>query len=265
MRKEQIVIMNFTNVYRQEHFYEKFPHIWIDCEDIQGTYGYCDEQAVEQLENRVRNLPPEGIHFIDSGNYHYMSKIWIDKVKNPFSLIVFDHHPDMQPSLFENLLSCGCWVKAELDSNPFLKKVILIGAEDKLLVNMEKQYASRLSVYSQGDLLCRDGWDRFSKEHLDEAVYISIDKDVLCPKDAVTDWDQGQLRLIELKRLLHSIAKKESIVGIDICGEYPETIYRVGDIHKQEINDRANNEILQLILDEWDNQNEEIAVTLEDC
>lgn len=253
MKKEQIVIMNFTDAYRQEHFYEKFPHIWIECKDIQGTYGYCDEQAVKQLEERVIDLPPEGIHFIDSGNYHYMSKIWTDHITKPFSLIVFDHHPDMQPSLFKNLLSCGCWVKAALDTNQYLRRVILIGAEDTLLMNMEDQYFSRVCVYSQADLLHEDGWVRFSKEHLNEPVYISIDKDVLSRNDAVTDWDQGQLKLNELKRLLHCIAKKETIIGIDICGEYPETIYRVGDIRNQEINDRANNELLHLILEEWEN------------
>ncbi len=50
------------------------------------------------LKERIATFQPEEIHFIDSGNHHYMSKLWTDKITSPFSLVVFDHHPDMQPS-----------------------------------------------------------------------------------------------------------------------------------------------------------------------
>ena len=62
------------------------------------------------LKRMIADYPAEGVHFIDSGNYHYLTKFWTDKLETPFSLIVFDHHPDMQPPLFDNILSCGSWV-----------------------------------------------------------------------------------------------------------------------------------------------------------
>lgn len=248
MKKSKITIMNFTDTYKQEHFYEKFPHTWIDCKDIKGTYGYCDNQAVEQLTERVSELEPDGIHFIDSGNYHYMSKIWTDKIREPFSLIVFDHHPDMQPPLFANLLSCGCWVKAALDTNPNLKNVVLVGADENLLKNVEDTYKKRVHIYSQTELLHAEGWIRFSKEQVQEPVYISIDKDLLKEEYAVTDWDQGVFELSELKELLYNIFMKEEIIGIDICGECPNALRRIVDLDKLHINDVTNKDLLKYII-----------------
>ena len=44
------------------------------------------------MKRVIAGYPAEGIHFIDSGNYHYLTKLWTDKLRVPFSLIVFDHH-----------------------------------------------------------------------------------------------------------------------------------------------------------------------------
>ena len=53
-----------------------------------------------------------GIHFIDSGDYHYISKIMTDFIKEPFTLVLIDHHTDMQDaSLGGDILSCGNWAK----------------------------------------------------------------------------------------------------------------------------------------------------------
>lgn len=50
-------------------------------------------------------------------------------------------------------------------------------------------------------------------------VYLSIDKDVLSPRYASTDWDQGRLSLTELAALIQKIAASANLVGADICGE----------------------------------------------
>lgn len=249
MKKTNITILNFTDTYKREHFYEKFSYTWIDCTDIEGTYGYCDNQAVAQLTSRISELPPEGIHFIDSGNYHYMSKIWTDKIREPFTLIVFDHHPDMQPPLFSNLLSCGCWVKAVMDTNSYLKNVILVGADERLLTNLEESYQNQIHIYSQKDLLHEEGWRQFAKEHVKEPVYISIDKDLLNEENAVTDWDQGVFELSDLKKLLYCILSKEKVIGIDICGECPNTLRQISEWNNQQINDETNGELLQFLLE----------------
>ena len=145
--------------------------------------------------------PPEGIHLIDSGDYHYVTKLWTDKIDHPFSLIVFDHHPDMQPPLFEGLLSCGCWVRTVLDTNPHVQKVCIVGATEKLKQETAG-YDGRLVYFSEQTLCLREAWHVFSRLWLNEPVYISIDKDVLTPRQATTNWDQGSLSLGQLESLL---------------------------------------------------------------
>ena len=96
-----VVIMNFTGVYAHEVFARNNQFIWLDCRHLSGTRGYCDKEGIRKLKRVIAGYPAEGIHFIDSGNYHYLTKLWTDKLRVPFSLIVFDHHPDMQPPLWE--------------------------------------------------------------------------------------------------------------------------------------------------------------------
>ena len=68
------------------------------------------------------------------------------------------------------------------------------------------------------------GWKAFASEHVSEPVYISIDKDVLDPSSAITNWDQGSLTLSELEQLLAVVFRQERVIGIDICGECPATL-----------------------------------------
>ena len=124
--KPNIILMNFTHVYEEENFIKNRRFRWIDCTDLNGVDCYCDVDARRRLEEKIALFSPEGIHFIDSGNDHYLSKLWTDKIREPFSLVVFDHHPDMQPTLFEDMLSCGSWVKDVLETNPFLHKVFIV-------------------------------------------------------------------------------------------------------------------------------------------
>jgi len=99
--------MNFSGIYQEEQFYEGEQISWIDLSDISGTNCYCDGDAQAQILERMEKYPVSGIYFIDSGNYHYMSRIGIGRVKEPFNLLVFDNHTDMQLPAFGGLLSCG--------------------------------------------------------------------------------------------------------------------------------------------------------------
>ena len=86
-----------------------------------------------------------------------------------------------------------------------------------------------------------------------EPVYISVDKDVLDIKSAVTNWDQGSLSLTELEKLLSIILKKEEIIGVDICGECSSSLDVFQKNRELSINSKANKELLNLFLS---NQNE---------
>ena len=58
-----------------------------------------------------------------------------------------------------------------------------------------------------------------------EAIYITIDKDVLAREDAITNWDQGAMRLPYLIDLLKAITAKHRVIGADVTGDYSAPHY----------------------------------------
>jgi len=273
-----ITVQDFTGVYTEQPFMRELREKsaksadihWLDCTKIVGTDCYCDDDAVKAInemidnaesgcvsENRGNSGNVPTIHFFDNGNYHYMSKLWTDRIQHPFTLIVFDHHPDMQPPRFGGILSCGGWVLEVLENNKFIQNVIIIGVADHLadeireeltqtgsaqvlnkitfikeselssigldsspksLTLLKQQVAKyRISASPQND----DGNRIHLTSHTTHStpIYLSIDKDALAPAFAATNWDQGSLTLDALKNYITSFTANRKILGIDICGE----------------------------------------------
>lgn len=272
-------ICNFSDVYKFQPFMEGLrlsgEATWIDCTDIPGTDCYCDDEAVETIRRRIADAGiknASGIHFFDNGNFHYMSKIWTDMVQEPFSLVVFDHHPDMQEPRFGNILSCGGWVKKVLEENKFIDNVVIIGVADHPVEEIREE----LSHAGDADILDKVTFIRESelstvtlegrspdRVHLTSHtphstlyiphsthLYISIDKDALSPAYAATNWDQGSLDVATLKEIIAGLAASNRIIGVDICGERARDF--AGDEHHtvQEadaLNDRINRELAEFL------------------
>lgn len=251
---EKITLFNFDNVYTYQDFYLNESYQWLNFTDLRGVNGYCDEETLEIIRRRIAKSEPTPINYIDSGNYHYITYLLLERVQEPFTLILFDHHTDMQSSLFESLMSCGCWVKRAIDENPFLKEVIIIGAAEQLIEEIPDCYREKVFAYGEAMLKEHPKWQTFARKHIHYNVYISVDKDVMDPKEACTNWDQGILTLSQLREIYESIVETHQILGIDICGEYAPNIMCLVET-EQRLNNNANYEILRLV--------EEVAVTQE--
>ena len=282
-----ITVQDFTGVYSEQPFMQELRTTaetskdvrWLDCTKIVGTDCYCDDDAIKEInesidnaetcnksecsiENRDNSINAPAIHFFDNGNYHYMSKLWTDRVQEPFTLIVFDHHPDMQPPRFGGILSCGGWVKEVLDNNKFVQNVIIIGVKDELVETVREELSqsgessildkvtfireSELSTLSFQSSLS-SFVSRLSSQH---SLYISIDKDALSPSYAATNWDQGSLTLDALKESITALTTGRKILGIDICGERAHDFE--GDEHHtiQEadmLNSELNRELVEFL------------------
>ena len=78
-----------------------------------------------------------------------------------------------------------------------------------------------------------------------EPVYISIDKDILGQGGAITDWDQGNLSLDDLERMLDIIFENEKVIGMDICGEYSGAYDLVKAQKAGLLNEKTNEEIVE--------------------
>ena len=274
----QMVIQDFSDVYAKQPFMQELREAatsdsrihWLDCTSIAGTDCYCDDEAVQAIRQRIADAgitDARGIHFFDGGNYHYMSKIWTDMVQEPFSLFVFDHHPDMQEPRFGNILSCGGWVLEVLKNNPFVQSVTLIGVADHLVEEIRNDdYRNKVSFIRESELYQIPGQSRNdgiantvqtswwpTTRHLESLpLYISIDKDALAPAYAATNWDQGSLSTEMLKSTIARLAANHKILGIDICGERARDF--AGDEHHtvQEadaLNSKLNCELAKFLLE----------------
>ncbi|MBO7417373.1 MAG: arginase family protein [Bacteroidaceae bacterium] len=222
VNRQWSIVINFTHVYEAYNFMQGDEFKWVDCTQIEGTDCYCDQEAEQKLKELMAEQPLETIHWIDSGDYHYVSKLWIDRIDKPFTLLVMDHHPDMQRPMFDKLLSCGSWVRAVLEENPWLQKVILIGVDDKLLSEVEG-FAGKVEVVSESELNRKPIEAIIQGLHISLPVYVSIDKDVMTPNECSTNWDQGSMSWQQLTALLDYLLKGE-VLGIDICGEEPKIL-----------------------------------------
>ena len=218
--KEKIHIFNFSGIYDNESFYleDKGSFNVIDMKGISGTNCMCDDAAVLEIkkifkENKIRS---SGIRFIDSGNYHYMSALLAELVQEPFSLVVLDHHPDMQSPMFGDILSCGGWVKEVLDKNDFVRDVHVIGADRDLIDKLYPEDRERAYFYDLEDIFRGNEIVLPKTEH---PVYLSIDKDVVKRDELITNWDQGDMESPQLCFLVKELLQKRNVFAVDICGE----------------------------------------------
>ncbi|MCR5326241.1 MAG: hypothetical protein K6E37_05755 [Bacteroidales bacterium] len=157
----------------------------LDFRDLEGSNCYCSPEAEAILRASIAKEKLFGVHWIDTGDYHYISKLWMERLESPFALALFDNHPDDQEGAFgEGLLSCGGWVRSAREQLPLMKHDCLN------------------SPAIPGDM----------------PVYLSIDLDVLSPSFARTDWSHGNMTPEALFRSLDAIAMNHSILGVDICG-----------------------------------------------
>jgi arginase family enzyme len=242
------VIMDFSGIYEQENFYRHTHFHWIDCRDIAGTNCYCTPQAAGEIRRRIADSPVGGIHFLDSGDYHYVSEFWMEKIREPFHLLIFDYHSDMQPPKFPELLSCGCWVKSAMEKNPMLRRVCIIGPDERAFSVIEPQFRGRLLCISLQALQEAGTWEKIEELQSSLPLYISIDKDVLNTYFARTDWSQGGLSLKVLERLLELFARQNKVLGIDICGECKADVQFLLNNHEAGINDKTNHALLRFLL-----------------
>lgn len=246
--KLPIILLNFTGIYDYEPFASRQDITHVDCRDINGVDCYCDERGRNELHRRLAAYPAKALHFIDSGDFHYLTEYWVSRLDEPFSLIVFDHHPDMQEPQWEGVVSCGGWVTDVLEKNPFVRNIIVVGASDELISQIPIHLREKVMFYSQAEIDHHQAWPSKAGRLIHEPVYISIDKDVLRKQYAITDWSNGDMTLLQLQAVLRIIYAHENVTGVDITGECSATLDYLSEVKNASVNNRANEELMQMIL-----------------
>ncbi|MCS7203494.1 MAG: hypothetical protein NZ809_03495 [Thermodesulfovibrio sp.] len=180
-----VVVLHFDETY----FYQKKlinSAIQIDLRNI-GKKFICDEHTLRLIESKIPKINCF-ICFIGKGEYHYVSFVLLKRLRFPFVLTVVDNHLDMKYSE-KGFVRCDSWV----------------------------YWAAKLKNVKRIYFINSSNIKRIFKTYL--PVYMSIDKDILDKKYLNTRWTQGNVSLEELCNFIYYFFKKNTLLGIDICGE----------------------------------------------
>jgi hypothetical protein len=188
--------------------------------------------------------------FAGSGDFHHVTVPLIARAASssgrPLTVLHFDNHPDWVK--FGRGVHCGSWV-ARVVRMPQVERLITVGVcspdvDRPRHTDTQPIHLGRLEIYpyrrrNGADTLdlCGRSWptiasmgERSFLWHLmsripTQDVYITIDKDVLRPADAATNWDQGELSLAGLVALVEGIGAEHRIVGADVLGDWSKPHY----------------------------------------
>lgn len=218
-----ISLLNFDGTLQKQPSLRRYPHEWIDFSDLRGCHGYCGSETLHKIQTRLKSRKHRSVTLIGNGNYHYVTYVLLSEIRQPFSLILFDHHTDLLPNSDIPLISCGSWVSVAIETLPMLNRVVIIGAHsaiecpntgvtEKVTVISEKEVRRLTSVEIVRAI-------RFVLP--EQPIYISVDKDVLDRGNAVTNWDQGSMTLQQLLDVIRELKRSHPIIGVDVCGELP--------------------------------------------
>lgn len=187
--------------------------------------------------------------FLGSGDYHHLSWPLIERraAQAPFEVVVFDNHPDNMR--FPLGVHCGSWVR-KVALLPQVARVRVLGISSGDVSSahawenyLTPLYRGKLEYWTVG---VDTGWsrrfgvqaafrgfdtptallDRFVEEQRGSTVptYLSIDKDVLSPEVAHTNWDQGRLLEHDLVRGIETLNGR--LIGSDITGDVSAYRYK---------------------------------------
>lgn len=193
------------------------------------------------------------LSMLGSGDYHHLAVLLMEQAREPITIVHIDNHPDwvrLAPRWH-----CGAWVNQALRLAQ-VAKVITIGPCSDDLVrpdlkggNLPALGEGRIALfpwrhapsriwrqvadgpghhYENGYLIWRNLAELGVEQGLNviislietEAVWLSIDKDVLPESEALTNWDQGQMPLKAVIQVIAAVGASKRIVGADICGEF---------------------------------------------
>lgn len=271
--KNENLILDFTHVYCDEYIKDIDRFRYMDCSDIEETDMYCSKEAYKRIWEKIKPYGIQGIHYIDSGNYHYITKIITDHIDEPFGLVMYDHHTDMQIPMVPEMMSCGDWAGQALSQNKNLRQLVMVGPPEKDIDQTLESYngsqSGRLLIFSAEDLHGGLLENKLKLIRTDLPLYISIDKDVLGTEYTDTNWSQGDMSIGGLERLLgvflggqgeerNSNAccnderyacdiRHSRILGVDICGEIQTDIPVPEYLEAEEKNEKVNIELFRFI------------------
>ena len=221
---------------------------------------WSSRRAIEAARARLPAPGVPSVTLIGSGDFHHLTALLLASVAVDVTLVHFDNHPDWVWAAPR--WHCGGWINRALEL-PHVARVVTIGPCSADLERPELR-GGNVGALARGDIVMfpsrrppsrvlrrvpdgpghrRDAgrlvWRNLADETDTEArwtaviaaiptdgIWISIDKDVLAPDAAATNWDQGEMPLAALLEGIAALGRAKRLVGADICGDYSPLRHR---------------------------------------
>lgn len=245
----------------------------------------CSMRRLRELDTVLHHELPlvHGPAFLGSGDFHHVSYLLIRRAlrRSNLRLVVLDNHPDNMRFPFG--IHCGSWV-SHVAALPGVTHIDVVGITSKdvsarglwenrwrpLLsgkltywcIGTDTRWARRLGL--GGAFKVAGSADELIQSFVqasrgDERVYLSIDKDVLHPDVAHTNWDQGLLRETHVDAVISALGDR--IAGADITGDV--SLHRYHTWWKRWLSHLDDQPVIALsMLEEWQRSQNEINARL---
>jgi hypothetical protein len=201
------------------------------------------------VEEFYQEISPKLCDFVlyGSGDFHFLTALWLRRLRQSITLICFDNHPDwdVRPPYW----GCGGWVNRALEL-PQVKRASIWGCGNfelafpaRLFANHRALRSGRLEVHgwterqnrqTQKRFPCmnrknwRESFSQFANALSEESIYITIDLDCIREEEAVTNWENGLFTVEDLVWALGELHQNTKVIGGDLCGGFSKPVYARG-------------------------------------
>ena len=217
---------------------------YLDCRHWGARLRYMSPPPV--VEAFFEEVQPHLAPFIlyGSGDYHYLTALWLRNLAQPFTLVSFDNHPDgdTRPPYW----ACGSWLSRALDLSA-MESATVWGCGNfelewphRLFANYRGIRAGRLDVRAWAERLepkslkrwnhirretWRESFDEFASALAGRRIYVTVDIDCLAESDAATNWENGLFTAADVAWALCRLNASGTIVAGDLCGAFSPPEY----------------------------------------
>lgn len=243
---KRFAVLDLNGTLTWQHRLRALPHEEVDVTLRTGIKYYAAPESLAALEAALAHTRTP-LLFWGAGDYHYVTYARLRALRHPLTVVLFDRHSDCAHDA-DGVVTCGNWVRHALKL-PWVARVLWIGAPDHKPLPHER-HPRLVWIPLRRPPVNAAEWLRSVLPTPN--VYLSVDKDVLSPEVAATNWDQGTLALADLLAWIACFRQHARVIGADIGGEWvlpPGHLFPTpDDLHAIRLNETVNLALLDALL-----------------
>ncbi|MDN6626606.1 MAG: arginase family protein [Pisciglobus halotolerans] len=213
---KNITLINTRHQDILENIYEGLYRNVIDISSLRGTNTICTYDTINKIKKIVNDQKKSLVYFLGNGNFHYLTFPIVQRFKEPFTLIIFDHHNDAGTFPYENVTTCGSWINDVIENNKAVTEVLIIGSTQQNEKGMVTKNKRKIRFLYEKDMT-QEKIEKMAHSIQTKQIYISIDRDILTEEQVQTNWDQGNVTVNELIKAVRLISKSPTGIGAEVC------------------------------------------------